>query len=53
MPANLDWIKLYRAVLKESDLQKRLAEIEEAERVMKRGSCRFNLRKTSEGKAPD
>jgi len=35
MPANLDWIKLYRAVLKESDLQKRLAEIEEAERVMK------------------
>jgi len=35
VPANLDWIKLYRAVLKESDLQKRLAEIEEAERVMK------------------
>jgi len=35
MPANLDWIKLYRAVLKESDLQKRLAEIEEAERVIK------------------
>ena len=34
MPANLD-CKLYRAVLKESDLQKRLAEIEEAERVMK------------------
>jgi hypothetical protein len=32
---NLDWIKLYRAVLKESDPQKRLAQIEEAERVMK------------------
>src|SRR5439155_27282892 len=32
---NLDWIKLYRAVLKESDTQKRLAQIEEAERVMK------------------
>jgi len=35
MPANLEWIKLYRAVLKESDPQKRLAQIEEAERVMK------------------
>ena len=33
---NLDWIKLYRAVLKESDPQKkRLAQIEEAERVVK------------------
>src|SRR5207237_9443276 len=31
---NLDWIKLYRAVLKEYDPQKRLAQIEEAERVM-------------------
>jgi len=31
MPANLEWIKLYRAVLKESDPQKRLAQIEEAE----------------------
>ena len=36
MPANLEWIKLYRAVLKESDPQKRLAQIEEAERVMKK-----------------
>ena len=35
MPANLEWIKRYRAVLKESDPQKRLAQIEEAERVMK------------------
>src|SRR5438094_8734886 len=38
MPADSScfmWIKLYRAVLKESDPQKRLAQIEEAERVMK------------------
>ena len=35
MPASLEWIKLHRAVLKESDPQKRLAQIEEAERVMK------------------
>ena len=32
---NLEWIKLYRAVLKESDPQKRLAKIEDAEQVMK------------------
>jgi hypothetical protein len=32
---NLDWINLYRAALKESDAEKRLVKIEEAQRAMK------------------
>ena len=35
MPASLDWVKLYQTVLKETDPQKRHAQIEEAERVIK------------------
>lgn len=33
--ANLDWINLYRAALKECDAEKRLVKIEEAQRAMK------------------
>jgi len=35
MTQKLDWIKLYRAALREPDLGKRAALIEEAEQAMK------------------
>jgi len=36
MPEHLDWIKLYRAALHETDPEKQAARIEEAKNAMKK-----------------
>jgi hypothetical protein len=39
MPEHLDWIKLYRAALHETDPEKQAARIEEAKNAMKQALC--------------